>query len=54
MKKTYIAPELEVLKIQTTGILAASGDTFTPDVKNEELGEGNWADGRGGSLDDEY
>ncbi|MBQ7511930.1 MAG: hypothetical protein IJU11_04210 [Prevotella sp.] len=49
MKKTYISPALEVVKIQTAIILAASGEqTFS--VSNEEVTSG-WADARGDDFD---
>lgn len=48
MKKTYIAPELAVVKIQTPCLLAGSDKTMS--VSNEEETSG-WADGRESDFD---
>jgi hypothetical protein len=56
MKKTYIIPELEVVKVQTQQMLAASalgiGDNFTAgeDVLAPEMDLDNFFDG-GDNLD---
>ncbi len=41
MKKTYIAPEIEVFRVETATMLAGSNTTLG--VTNEEVYEG-WAD----------
>ena len=38
MKKEYMAPELEIVKIQTLQMMAASVG-FGPDVENPSVGE---------------
>ena len=48
MKKTYIAPELEVVRIETAKMLAASERTFS--VSSEQATSG-WADARGDDFD---
>jgi len=43
MKKTYKAPALEVVKIQSVSLLAGSGDERSFTISNEEETSG-WAD----------
>ena len=45
MKRQYIAPETEVMKIATVGMLAASNETLN--VSNDVVTDGNvFADGK--------
>ena len=56
MKKTYMTPQLEVVKIETQGMLALSGGldtTGTPITDSSEFGAREFFDDEESSLFDE-
>lgn len=50
MKKTYIKPSMEVIKINTTGILAASAETITTYSDEVNTSDANVQLGRDGNT----
>ena len=59
MKKTYINPDLAVVKLQTTQLIAASLNSMDENggevtIGGEELGGEVEGEARGGFFDDEY